>query len=143
MRKLSYKLSCQLSSTFIQLLFSFDQDMKVKKILTQTLVSSDLSTLMQLLFMFNQQTRKPPWKLAFLNSHVTLSYSFDSRENASSLPKLNARFNILFTSIHSRHNWDPYNLQNYTQNRTRKSFELLSYTLRGLPSLTVTGAILH
>ena len=32
-------LACQLSSTFMQLLFSFDQDMRVEKTLIQTLPS--------------------------------------------------------------------------------------------------------
>ena len=45
-------LACQLSSTLMQLLFSFDQDMRVEKTLIQTLACQLSSTLMQLLFSF-------------------------------------------------------------------------------------------
>ena len=44
-------------TTLIQLLFSFDQDMRVEKTLIQTLASQLSSTLMQLLFSFDQDTR--------------------------------------------------------------------------------------
>ena len=47
-------LACQLSSTLMQLLFSFDQDMRVEKTLKQTLTSQLSSTLIQLLFSFGQ-----------------------------------------------------------------------------------------
>ena len=47
-------LACQLSSTLMQLLFSFDQDMRVKKTSIQTLACQLSSTLMQLLFSFDQ-----------------------------------------------------------------------------------------
>ena len=47
-------LACQLSSTLMQLLFSFDQDMRVEKTLIQTLACQLSSTLMQLLFLFDQ-----------------------------------------------------------------------------------------
>ena len=50
-------LACQLSSTVIQLLFSFDQDMRVGKIFMQTLACQLSSTLMQLLFSFDQDMR--------------------------------------------------------------------------------------
>ena len=41
-------------STLIQLLFSFDQDMGVEKTLIQTLACQLSSTLIQLLFLFDQ-----------------------------------------------------------------------------------------
>ena len=47
-------LACQLSSTLMQLLFSFDQDMRVEKTLKQTLTSQLSSTLIQLSFSFGQ-----------------------------------------------------------------------------------------
>ena len=50
-------LASQLSSTLIQLLFSFDQDMRVEKTLIQTLASQLSSTLIQLLFSFDQDMR--------------------------------------------------------------------------------------
>ena len=50
-------LACQLSSTLMQLLFSFDQDMRVEKTLIQTLASQLSSTLMQLLYSFDQGMR--------------------------------------------------------------------------------------
>ena len=48
--------TCQLSSTLMQLLFTFDQDMRVEKSLIQTLASQLSSTLIQLLFSFDQDT---------------------------------------------------------------------------------------
>ena len=50
-------LACQLSSTLMQLLFSFDQDMRVEKTLIQTPACQLSSTLMQLLFSFDQDMR--------------------------------------------------------------------------------------
>ena len=50
-------LASQLSSTFMQLLFSFDQDMRIEKTLIQTLACQLSSTLMQLLFSFDQDMR--------------------------------------------------------------------------------------
>ena len=47
-------LASQLSSTLVQLLFSFDRGMRVEKTLVQTLASQLSSTLMQLLFSFDQ-----------------------------------------------------------------------------------------
>ena len=49
--------ACQLSPTLTQLLFSFDQDMRVKKTLIQTLACQLSSTLMQLLFSFGKEIR--------------------------------------------------------------------------------------
>ena len=49
-------LACQLSSTLMQLLFSFDKDMRVEKTLIQTLVSQLSSTLMKL-FSFDQDIK--------------------------------------------------------------------------------------
>ena len=50
-------LASQLSSTLMQLLSSFDQDMRVEKTLIQILASQLLSTLMQLLSSFDQDMR--------------------------------------------------------------------------------------
>ena len=50
-------LGCQLSSTLMQLLFSFDQDMRVEKTFIQTLTCQLSSTLMQLLFSFDQDMK--------------------------------------------------------------------------------------
>ena len=51
-------LACQLSSTLIQLLFSFDQDMRVEKTsFIQTLACQLPSTLIQLLFSFGEDMR--------------------------------------------------------------------------------------
>ena len=50
-------LASQLSSTLMQLLFWFDQDMRVEKTLIQTLFCQFSSTLMQLLFWFDQEMR--------------------------------------------------------------------------------------
>ena len=50
-------LAGQLSSTLMQLLFSFDQDMRVEKTLIQTLACQLSSILMQLLFSFDQDMR--------------------------------------------------------------------------------------
>ena len=50
-------LATQLSSTLMQLLFTFDQDMTVEKTLIQTLASQLSSTLMQFLFSFDQDIR--------------------------------------------------------------------------------------
>ena len=50
-------LACQLSSIVMQLLFSFDQDTRVEKTLLQTLACQLSSTLMQLLFSFDQDMR--------------------------------------------------------------------------------------
>ena len=50
-------LASQLSSTLMQLLFSFDLDMRVEKTLIQTLASQLSSTLIQLLFSFDQDMR--------------------------------------------------------------------------------------
>ena len=52
-----YKVTCQLSSTLMQLFFWFDQGTKVQKTLVQTLTCQLLSTLMQLLFLFDQDMR--------------------------------------------------------------------------------------
>ena len=43
-------ISSQLSSTLVQLLFSFDRDMRVEKTLMQTLASQLSSTFIQFLF---------------------------------------------------------------------------------------------
>ena len=50
-------LACQLSSTLMQLLFSFDQDMRVEKTLIQTLACQLSLILIQLLFSFDQDMR--------------------------------------------------------------------------------------
>jgi hypothetical protein len=50
-------LASQLSSTLMQLLFSFDRGMRVEETLMQTLASQLSSTLMQLLFSFDRGMR--------------------------------------------------------------------------------------
>ena len=50
-------LACQLSSTLMQLLFSFDQDMRVERTPMQTLACQLSSFVMQLLFSFDQDMR--------------------------------------------------------------------------------------
>ena len=50
-------LTCQFVSTLMQLLFPFDQNMRVEKTLIQTLACQLSSTLMQLLFSFDQDMR--------------------------------------------------------------------------------------
>ena len=50
-------LAGQLSSTLMQFLFSFNQDMRVEKTLIQTLACQLSSTLAQLLFSFDQDMR--------------------------------------------------------------------------------------
>ena len=50
-------LACQLSTTLIQLLFSFDQDMTVETTLIRTFISQLSITLMQLVFSFDQGVR--------------------------------------------------------------------------------------
>ena len=56
-KTLIQNLTCQLSSTLMQLLFSFDHDMRVEKTLIQTLACQLSSTLMQLLSSFDQDIR--------------------------------------------------------------------------------------
>ena len=56
-KTLKQTLTCELSSTLMQLLFPFDQDMRVEKTLLQTLTCQLSSTLMQLLFSFDQDMR--------------------------------------------------------------------------------------
>ena len=72
-----------LSSTLMQFLFSFDQDMRFEKTLIQTLASQlsyklSLLNSHQLLFWFDQDMRfeKLSYKLSLLNSHQLL-FSFD------------------------------------------------------------------
>ena len=69
--------ACQLLSTIMQLLFSFDQDVRVEKTLIQTLASQLSSTLIQVLFSFDQDKKveKLSYKLSLLNSHQLLNYS--------------------------------------------------------------------
>jgi hypothetical protein len=54
----SHDATCQLSSTLMQLLFSFDRDMRVEKTLVMLTLACQLSsTLMQLLFSFDRGMR--------------------------------------------------------------------------------------
>ena len=69
-------------STLMQLLFSFDQDMRVEKILMQTLASQLSSTLMQLLFSFDQEMRVEKTLIQTLTCQLSstlmqLLFSFD------------------------------------------------------------------
>jgi hypothetical protein len=94
-------LASQLSSTLMQLLFSFDRGMRIEKTLMQTLASQLSSTLMQLLFsfgiVFDQGKRKLSCKLSLLNSHQLSCNSCSSlsltraRENSHA----NSRFSTL------------------------------------------------
>ena len=77
----------QLSSTVIQLLFSFDQDTRVEK----TLINSNLSTLMQLSLLFNQESLVDSCKFSFGKSHYTLC-NYCSRLTRTSKLK-NSRIN--------------------------------------------------
>ena len=75
-------LACQLSSTPMQLLFSFDQDMGVEKTLIQTLACQLSSTPMQLLFSFDQdmgveKTLIQTLACQLLSIHMQLLFSFD------------------------------------------------------------------
>ena len=54
LRKLIETITCQLSSTLMQLLFSFGKDMRVEKTLIQTLACQLPSSFIQLLFSFDQ-----------------------------------------------------------------------------------------
>ena len=47
-KKIIKTLACRLSSTLTQLLFSFDQEMRIEKTLIQTIACQLLSTLVQL-----------------------------------------------------------------------------------------------
>jgi hypothetical protein len=74
--------SNQLSSTLMQLLFSFDQGMRVEKTLVQTLASQLSSTLMQLLFSFDRGMRVEKTLVQTLASQLSstlmqLLFSFD------------------------------------------------------------------
>ena len=64
-------LASQLSSTLMQLLFSFDRGMRVEKGLMQTLASQLSSTLMQLLFSFDQGMRVEKTLLQNLASQLS------------------------------------------------------------------------
>ena len=73
-------LACQLSSTLMQLLFSFDRDTTVEKTLMQTLACQLFSTLMQLLFSFDRsrQLRKLSCKISLANSNATFVLGHES-----------------------------------------------------------------
>ena len=75
-------ISNQLSSTLMQLLFSFDWGMRVEKTLTQTLTSQLSSTLMQLLFSFDRGMRVEKTLMQTLASQLSstlmqLLFSFE------------------------------------------------------------------
>jgi hypothetical protein len=73
-------LASQLSSTLMQLLFSFDRGMRVaEKTLMQNLASQLSSTLMQLLFSFDRGMRVEKTLMQTLASQLSckLSVSFD------------------------------------------------------------------
>ena len=56
-------------SAFIQLLSSFDKGVSVTKTLIQTLARQLSSTFVQLLFSFDQDRKKLSCKLSLVNSH--------------------------------------------------------------------------
>jgi hypothetical protein len=70
-KTLMQTLASQLSSTLMQLLFSFDRGMRVEKTLMQTLASQLSSTLIQLLFSFHVWPGHESWE----NSHANSSFS--------------------------------------------------------------------
>jgi plasmid replication initiation protein len=77
-------ISSQLSSTLMQLLFSFDRGTKVEKTLMQTLASQFSSTLMQLLFSFDRGTKVEKTLMQtvasqFSSTLMQLLFSFDRR----------------------------------------------------------------
>ena len=95
-------LTCQLSSTFMQLLFSFDQDMKVEKTLIQTLACQLLSTLMQLLFSFDQDMRVEKTLIQTLacqlsSTLIQLLFSFDQDTRVKKLS-----YKLSLVNFHSR-----------------------------------------
>ena len=63
-------LACQLLSTLMQLLFSFDQDMRVEKTLIQTLASQLSSTLMQASF----------FQVCFKGPNIFKGYLYDDEK---------------------------------------------------------------
>ena len=67
-------LACQFSSILMQLLFSFDQDMRVEKTLIQTLTCQLSSTLMQLLFSFDQDKRVEKTLIQTLACQLSLTF---------------------------------------------------------------------
>jgi hypothetical protein len=82
LRTLMQTLASQLSSTLMQLLFSFDRGTRVEKTLMQTLASQLSSTLMQLLFSFDRGTRVEKTLMQTLTSQLSstlmqLLFSFD------------------------------------------------------------------
>ena len=68
-------LAYELSSTLMQLLFSFHQDMRVEKTFIPTLACKLSSTLMQLLFSFNQDQKVEKTLTQTPDSHQ-LSFAF-------------------------------------------------------------------
>jgi thymidylate kinase len=66
-------ISSQLSSTLMQLLFSFDRGTRVEKTLMQTLASQLSSTLMQLLFSFDRGKRVEKTLIQTLASQISSS----------------------------------------------------------------------
>jgi hypothetical protein len=97
-KTLMQTLASQLSSTLMQLLFSFDRGMRVEKTLMQTL-ASQLSTIMQLLFsfgfVFDQGKRKLSWKLSLLNYHQLSCNSCSRLTGAWELRKLSCKLSLL------------------------------------------------
>ena len=75
-------LASQLSSTLMQLLFSFDRDMRVEKTLMQTLASQLSSTLVKLMFSFDRGMRVEKTLMQTLASQLSSTlmqplFSFD------------------------------------------------------------------
>ena len=111
-------LACQLSSTLMQLLFSFDQDRRVEKTLIQTLACQLSSTLMQLLFSFDQDRRVEKTLIQTLACQLSstlmqLLFSFDQDMRAlrnlfSSNPAYNLAKNQLNISKFRRITTNPF-----------------------------------
>ena len=77
-KTLRQTLACQLSSTLMQLFFSFEQDMRIEKTLTQTFVSHLSSTLVVVWPWRTWELRKLSYKLSLIN-FPQLSCNFCSR----------------------------------------------------------------
>jgi hypothetical protein len=81
-------------STLMQLLFSFDRDMRVEKTLTQTLASQLSSTLMQLLFSFDRGRRVEKTPMQTLASQLSCN-SCSRLTGAGELRKLSCKLSLL------------------------------------------------
>ena len=114
-------LACQLSSTLMHLLFSFDQDMRVEKTLIQTL-ACQLSCTSCFCLIRTRELRKFSYKLALVNSHQLSCNSCSRLTRTSSQP-----YNWLFPRNSSRmyHN-NHHSIQTFGRIKERLKFPGLS-----------------